>query len=66
MQRQMRLQNTVKRDEVASWRQMMFGACSGYTLWVMIYPIVCIPNNPPLVIFILLHYFIYLHIHMNV
>jgi solute carrier family 25 carnitine/acylcarnitine transporter 20/29 len=42
MQRQMKDQGTSQRGDVAAWRQCMFGAMSGYTLWVMIYPIVSI------------------------
>ncbi|KAJ3416929.1 Mitochondrial carrier protein ymc2 [Chytridiales sp. JEL 0842] len=39
MQRQMKIQGTEKRGDVAAWRQCVFGAMSGYTLWIMIYPI---------------------------
>ena len=38
MQRSME-KNQLKRSEVSSWKQMLFGAISGYTLWVFIYPI---------------------------
>lgn len=45
MQRQMSLQKTEKRSDVASWRQMLFGAASGYTLWLVIYPVDAIKSK---------------------
>ncbi|KAI8929237.1 mitochondrial carrier domain-containing protein [Entophlyctis helioformis] len=31
--------NHIKRSQVASWKQLLFGATSGYMLWIFIYPI---------------------------
>ncbi|KAI8614436.1 putative YMC1-protein of the mitochondrial carrier family [Chytriomyces sp. MP71] len=45
MQRQMRIQKTTKRGDVPAWKQCLFGACSGYTLWMVIYPIDAIKSK---------------------
>ena len=44
-------QEKIKRNQVSSWKQLAFGALSGYALWVVIYPIVFyidlrMPLNP--------------------
>ncbi|KAJ3334042.1 Mitochondrial carrier protein ymc2 [Blyttiomyces sp. JEL0837] len=39
IQERMKAQKTTNRGDVAAWRQCLYGAASGYTLWVMIYPI---------------------------
>lgn len=39
VQREMKEQG-VTRSQVSSWKQLMFGAVSGYTLWTLTYPIV--------------------------
>ncbi|KAJ1556514.1 Mitochondrial carrier protein ymc2, partial [Cladochytrium tenue] len=39
VQRQMRAQGTTKRQDIAAWRLCLYGALSGYTLWLVIYPI---------------------------
>ncbi|KAL2919119.1 Mitochondrial carrier protein ymc2 [Polyrhizophydium stewartii] len=31
--------NNIKRSQVPSWKQLIYGALSGYTLWIFIYPI---------------------------
>ncbi|KAL5035351.1 hypothetical protein BDV3_005298 [Batrachochytrium dendrobatidis] len=38
MQRAMAI-NGIKRNQVPSWKQLLFGATSGYMLWISVYPI---------------------------
>ena len=32
-------QKSIARSQVSTWKQVLFGALSGYTLWLVIYPI---------------------------
>ncbi|KAJ3228559.1 Mitochondrial carrier protein ymc2 [Chytriomyces hyalinus] len=45
MARQMRIQQTNKRSDVAGWMQCVFGACSGYALWTVMYPVDAIKSK---------------------
>ncbi|KAJ3083981.1 mitochondrial carrier [Rhizoclosmatium globosum] len=45
MKRQMKIQKTQNRGDVAGWMQCLFGACSGYTLWTVMYPIDAIKSK---------------------
>ncbi|KAJ3073564.1 Mitochondrial carrier protein ymc2 [Podochytrium sp. JEL0797] len=45
MQRQMKIQKTTKRGDIAGWMQCLFGAASGYTLWTVMYPIDAIKSK---------------------
>ncbi|KAI9350532.1 mitochondrial carrier domain-containing protein [Zopfochytrium polystomum] len=45
VQSRMRAMGTTRRDAVETWRQCVYGAASGYTLWLVIYPVDAIKSK---------------------